>query len=99
MAVTQMKLTIEKLDGSVATLSVLPITRVACERQFGTGLGALMKDIHEEHIYWMAWDAEHRSGKVVKPFDEWLATVAGIDAEDNAEADAVPLEPTATPTL
>jgi hypothetical protein len=94
MAVAKMRLTVEKLDGTVATLSILPITRVACERQFGCGLGALLADIHEEHIYWMAWDAEHRSGKVVKPFDDWLADIAGIDAED----DAVPLETTASPT-
>lgn len=83
-----MKVVIEKADGSKRTVPVLPKTQVAFERHFGMGLGAMASENRLEHIYWLAWDAEHTAGHVVKPFDGWLEDVVAVDLED----DAAPLE-------
>jgi hypothetical protein len=45
-----------------------------------------------EYIYWMAWEAERRTGVVVKPFDGWIE-----DVEDVELADDAPLTQGATP--
>ena len=83
----QMKITVEKTDGSKTTVSVLPKTIVAFERHFGVGLGALATESKMEHVFWLAWDASHVAGQVVKPFDDWLADVVDVEPEE----DQVPL--------
>jgi hypothetical protein len=75
------KVTITKLDGTKETYPILPVTNVAFERQYRMGMGQAAKEPHSEHTYWIAWDCERRSGKVVKPFDEWLETVADVTAD------------------
>jgi hypothetical protein len=95
MASKLMKVTVEMSDGSIDEYNILPITRVAFERKFGIGIGSMAEGgVHEEYIFWMAWDAIHRSGKVVKPFDDWLAEVAAVTSEDEAG----PLGTTPSPT-
>jgi hypothetical protein len=88
--------TVKKIDGSEETYSILPVTNVAFERQYRMGLGQAAKDPHSEHTYWIAWDCERRSGRVVKPFDEWLETVAEVSAkaEDGNPTDGSLMPPT-----
>lgn len=94
-----MEITIEKADGSTDTVTILPKTIVAFERQYGTGLGAIKDSGKMEYIYWLAWDAESTktrlSGGATKLFDDWLETVATVDVKDDVPT---PLSVGATPT-
>lgn len=90
---TFMKLTVERTDGSIKTHPVLPVTIVAYERNFGQGMGQFGVDMRMEHLYWLAWDAEKRTGVVVKPFDGWLEEIANVEAED----ERIPLDKGASP--
>ncbi len=82
---TLMKVTVERAGGERDTYTVKPVTVVAFERQFGVGLGSLSHDPKMEYIYWLAWDAERRSGKVVPTFDSWLENIEAVDSEDEPD--------------
>lgn len=83
---------VTKSDGTPCTYPVLPTTIVAFERNFKTGLAmAFSNEQKMEHLFWLGWDAERRSGAVVKPFDEWLDTISLVEIE----TDTVPLDATA----
>ena len=83
-----LKVKVEHADGETATYPVLPVTIVGFERKFHMGWTAVQNDLHMEYVYWLGWDAEHKSGRVVKPFDEWLESIVSVEAE----GDAAPLE-------
>ena len=84
-----MKVTVEKTDGSRNTYAVLPKTQVAFERHFKVGLAAAQgENARLEFVYWLAWDAEHTAGNVVKPFDSWLDDIVAVEPE----SDPGPLE-------
>jgi hypothetical protein len=87
-------LVIEHVDGTKNTARVLPATKVRFERQFSTGVGTLAESKREEYVYWLAWDAEHASGKVVKPFNEWLDDIVDVDVSE----ESAPLEAAASPS-
>jgi hypothetical protein len=89
MAAT-MSVSVEMVNGDKATLAILPKTIVAFERKFKIGLGAIATDSKMEYIYWLAWDASHVAGQVVKPFDDWLNDVVSVEADE----DEVPLDKT-----
>lgn len=91
-----MKVTVEKVDGSKDTYPILPVTQVAFERQFKCGLGSLASDARMEYLYWLAWDAEKRAGKVVKPFDGWLDDLVSVEEEEEAAPLGSP-SPTGSP--
>jgi hypothetical protein len=74
-----LKVSVERIDGEKAVYPVLPKTRVNFERQFRTPLGHFVQEPYDERLYWMAWDAEKVSGKVVKPFDSWLDDIAAVE--------------------
>ena len=95
MAAALLRVVIEYADGTTSHLVVKPATVVAFEREHNVGLGALSTDRRMSYIYWLAWDAEKRTGKVVKPFDGWLDEIVDVDLED----DAAPLGPAAPTPL
>jgi hypothetical protein len=81
-------ITVIKSDGTTETYPVTPRVIVAFERHFKTGLGhAFANDQKLEHVYWLAWEAERASGKVVKLFDEYLDTVANVEVKTTSPSD------------
>lgn len=73
---------VTKVGGAPEVFPVTPTTIVAFERNFKTGLAsAFTNEQKMEHLFWLGWDAERRSGAVVKPFDEWLDTIAAVEVE------------------
>ena len=82
-----LKLTVTKLDGTEKTYSVLPVTKVAFEREFKCGLGTMKETQREEQVYWLAWDATKRAGEVVKPFDDWINDLLDVTVQDDAVLD------------
>jgi hypothetical protein len=79
-----MRVTVEKADGTEETYVVKPATIVAFERQFAVGLGSLGESGRMEYVYWLAYDCEKRSGKVVKPFDGWLDELVDVSVDEEA---------------
>ncbi|MCU1494809.1 MAG: hypothetical protein JWO62_2573 [Acidimicrobiaceae bacterium] len=88
-----LKLTVERIDGSKDTYPVLAKTKIAFERHFGVGIGTLGESKRTEHVYWLAWDAEHTAGKVVKLFDDWANDIADVDVDE----ESAPLDAAASP--
>lgn len=89
----QVKLRVVTSDGPQGEFIVSPKVQVEFERQFKTGIGkAFENDLKMEHIYWLAWKAQHYAGREVKPFDSWLDTIETVEVVDEASA---PLDGTA----
>ena len=66
-------------SGEVTTVKVTPAVIVAFERQYGVGVGqAFTENMKMEHLMWLAWEAERKSGAVVKPFDEWIEQLDAV---------------------
>lgn len=85
-----MRLTVQPTTGESYEVTVTPAVIVAAERHFGKGMNQLFGEaMSYEALAWLAWKGTHRAGAVVKPFDEWLDTIEGIEA---GEQKRVPLE-------
>ena len=80
------KLRVEFLPSSElesGTYPVTPVVQVAFEREFKVGIGkAFTVDQRNEYLFWLAWKSMHAAGRVVKPFDGWLAELAGVETVD-----------------
>lgn len=82
---------VTRTDGTVDTFPVTPRVIVAFERQFKTGLAnAFANEQKLEHIYWLAWEAERVSGRLVKMFDDYLDTIASVELETISPSDGTP---------
>lgn len=82
---------VSKTDGTTETYPVTPRVIVAFERQFKTGLAnAFANEQKLEHVYWLAWEAERVSGKLVKMFDEYLDTITSVEVETVSPSDGTP---------
>jgi len=84
-----MRLRVVPSEGEPYEVNVTPKVIVASERQFGKPMTQLFgENASFEALCWAAWRATQASGRIVKPFDEWLDDVDSIEA---GEADRVPL--------
>ena len=82
-------------SGETVTVKVTPAVIVAFERHWKTGVGqAFNENMKMEHLMWLGWEAERRSGTAVKPFDEWIDQ---LDAIPELDVDGVPTD--GTPSL
>ena len=79
-------------SGESNTVKVTPAVIVAFERHWKLGIGqAFTENMKMEHLMWLAWEAERKSGAVVKPFDEWIDQ---LDAVPELNVDGVPTDGT-----
>jgi hypothetical protein len=88
-----LRVTVTKTDGSSVTLPVLPVTIVAFEREKSVGLGSPGATSWMSNVYWLAWHAEKiaNPNKVSKLFDDWLPSVADVEAvEEVGPKETVP---------
>lgn len=68
------------VDGETNEYTVGPKVQVAFEREWKTGLPkAFSTEQRMEHMYWIAWKAQHAAGVPVKPFDSWLDGVENVE--------------------
>lgn len=68
------------VDGETNEYTVGPKVQVAFEREWKTGLPkAFSTEQRMEHMYWIAWKAQHAAGVPVKPFDSWLDSVENVE--------------------
>jgi hypothetical protein len=76
-------------DGDQFNVDMSPTVIVAAERHYGKGFSKLVGEEGTlEAMFWIAWKATHCAGRVVEPFDEWLAKVSEVT---NADPVSVPL--------
>tara|TARA_R100000808_G_C2059501_1_gene91555 strand:- start:58 stop:366 length:309 start_codon:yes stop_codon:yes gene_type:complete len=62
-----------KNEGDPYTVGITIKTAIAFEREYKTTLGEAFSGAPSiEHIAWIAWQATRQSGRVVKPFDQWV---------------------------
>lgn len=91
MALQRRWVIVAKLDGQISKYKILPPTVMAFEREFKQGLSrAFGEDSTDNKGLWLAWKAEHDSGIVVPPFDDWAKLVEAIDFE----VETIPLDTT-----
>jgi hypothetical protein len=71
---SSIRLQIEPKDsGDPYTVGITIKTAIAFEREYKTTLSAAFNNSPSvEHIAWIAWHSTRMSGRVVKPFDQWV---------------------------
>jgi len=78
--VLKIRLTVERRDGQSQELDVYPPAIIGFERWAKCGISQAFTgaDTKMEHLYYLAWLADRDNGNVVKPFDEWVKSVADV---------------------
>ena len=85
-----MRLRVVPSSGDAYEVALTPKLIVAVERQFSQPVSTLFGESASfEVLCWTAWRGTQASGRIVKPFDEWLDDLDSIEA---AEEPRVPLE-------
>jgi hypothetical protein len=81
-------------DGRTETLVALPLELVAFERQFSLPISVFGTPGQQriEHMLFLAYTAASRT-QDLGTFDEWAATVAGIEGAEEAPEGSDPLDP------
>ena len=91
----RIQFTITFNDGSVAEATASVADQVAFEQANDRSIARLADDFRITDACWLAWHAQHRTGKTPLGFDEWLA---GVESVDFGSRPIVPLEETTQPT-
>jgi|DEB0MinimDraft_3_1074331.scaffolds.fasta_scaffold15621_4 hypothetical protein len=90
----KIRLRIHKIDGASVEYRVTPRTMVAFEKEYKVSITKAFSadNIHVEHLYWLAWDAERIAVGNVKPFMTWLEQIEAVEPviEDNPTAEGAP---------
>lgn len=86
-----MRIRVSMNDGSSYEVVAGPKAVVESERHFSKSMTQLFgaESASYEALCFLAWRATQLSNRVVKPFDEWLGDVEGIEPVDESPA---PLE-------
>lgn len=78
------KLRVTKASGDVLEHEISPALEYAFEQNFKSGFQKRFRDEERQSdVYWLAWEAERRSGVTVPPFGEkYLETLAKVEILD-----------------
>lgn len=78
------KIRVTKASGEVSEYDVTPALEYSFEQQFKTGFHKRFRDEEKQSdIYWLAWEAERRSGGTVPPFGEkYLENLSRVEILD-----------------
>lgn len=78
------KIRVTKASGEVSEYDVTPALEYSFEQQFKTGFHKRFRDEEKQSdIYWLAWEAERRSGATVPPFGEkYLENLSRVEILD-----------------
>lgn len=94
MSVMRIPLQVTYTDDRVETLTALPLEIMAFERQFNLPMSVFGSTEGQriEYMLFLAYSAATRAGDV-GTFDEWAATVAGVEGADEEPEGSDPLDP------
>lgn len=90
-------ITVNHVSGEVASSPVLPVHRVAFERQFKVPFASLRDEPFDERLMWLGYYATTRGRQSPPTFDAWLEGIESVDIDIAvAEVDDDPLGKTAS---
>lgn len=73
-------------DDDSGDYPVTPRVQVLFEREFKVGIPkAFTGEQRVEYLYWLGWRSMQESGKVVKPFNDWLGSVRNVEIVESAD--------------
>ena len=90
--IKRIPLKVEYVDGTVARALCTGADSITFERTYDLGTDQVGKRL--EYVWFLAWAALTRTGKVRRTFEEWLPTVEGVgdDEESEGQTEIRPLE-------
>ena len=100
--IKRIPLKVEYVDGTVARALCTGADSITFERTYDLGTDQVGKRL--EYVWFLAWAALTRTGKVRRTFEEWLPTVEGVGDDEEAEGQTeirplenpVPISPSPT---
>lgn len=69
-------------DGTTRQAVGKAVDIVAFEQNFNISMSSLQKDTRLEHLFWLAWHVEKRTGATGLEFMPWLETIEMVEAFD-----------------
>ena len=81
--IKRIPLKVEYVDGTVARALCTGADSITFERTYDLGTEQVGKRL--EYVWFLAWAALTRTGKVRRTFEEWLPTVEGVGDDEEAE--------------
>ena len=69
-------------DGTTRDVTGKAVDIVAFEQNYDMSMASLQKDTRMEHLFWLAWHVEKRTGQTTDEFLKWLETVEIVQASD-----------------
>ena len=81
--IKRIPLKVEYVDGTVARALCTGADSIAFERTYDLGTDQVGKRL--EYVWFLAWAALTRTGKVRRTFEEWLPTVEGVGDDEESE--------------
>lgn len=76
------------VNGDEIVAPITPKSAIDFERHFKMGLPkAFTTEQKMEHLFWLGWACVKATGRVVKPFDQWLEQVQNVELVANTEPD------------
>lgn len=76
-------LQINFVDGTTAEVSAVAIDQIRFESHFNISLSKIASEARLTHIYWLAWQAQNRTGATKLEFEPWAETVDTVGVVDS----------------
>ena len=71
------------VDGSTVDVSAVAIDQIRFESHFDISLSKIASEAKLTHVYWLAWQVQHRLGATKLEFEDWAATVDSVEVGDS----------------
>ena len=81
--IKRIPLKVEYADGTVVRALCTGADSITFERTYDLGTDQVGRRL--EYVWFLAWAALTRTGKVNRTFEEWLPTVEGVGDDEEAE--------------
>ena len=81
--IKRIPLKVEYVDGTVERALCTGADSITFERTYDLGTDQVGKRL--EYVWFLAWAALTRTGKVTRTFEEWLPTVEGVGDDEDSE--------------
>ena len=81
--IRRIPLKVEYVDGTIERALCTGADSITFERTYDLGTDQVGKRL--EYVWFLAWAALTRTGKVTRTFEEWLPTVEGVGDDEDSE--------------
>jgi hypothetical protein len=76
-------LQINFVDGTTDKVLVVAIDQIRFESNFNISIAKLGTEMMLTHLYWMAWQVQHRTKKTALEFEVWAESVDSVEVNDS----------------